>query len=70
MLMLARARSQTALAVSGALAGGATIGAFSPSSPARPTAQRAFEGLEARLAAYDQPEPDLAGYDQLIGGTR
>ena len=29
-----------------------------------------LEGLEARLAAHDRPEPDLSGYDQLIGGER
>jgi transposase len=29
-----------------------------------------LEGLEARLTAHDRPEPDLAGYDQLIGGAR
>ena len=28
-----------------------------------------LDGLEARLAAHDRPEPNLAGYDQLIGGT-
>jgi transposase len=29
-----------------------------------------LDGLEARLTAHDRPEPDLAGYDQLIGGGR
>ena len=29
-----------------------------------------LDGLEARLAAHDRPAPDLAGYDQLIGGAR
>jgi hypothetical protein len=29
-----------------------------------------LDGLEARLQAHDRPEPDLAGYDQLIGGGR
>lgn len=29
-----------------------------------------LDGLDARLQAHDRPEPDLSGYDQLIGGGR
>ena len=43
-------------------------GARPPHQPGRAGAR--LDGLEARLAAHDRPEPDLAGYDQLIGGAR
>jgi transposase len=35
-----------------------------------PTLTPRLDGLDARLTAHDRPEPDLAGYDQLIGGAR
>lgn len=36
-------------------------------SPTAPTPR--LDGLEAHLQAHDRPEPDLTGYDQLIGGV-
>jgi transposase len=59
------------LAVRGVLAAGAIDGRAvgvlvrrtTPVSPPR------LDGLDARLAAHDRPEPDLTGYDQLIGGV-
>jgi hypothetical protein len=74
VLMLCREHGPATveLAVRGVLAAGAIDGRAvgllarrtSPTPPPR------LEGLEARLAAHDRPEPDLAGYDQLIGGDR
>jgi hypothetical protein len=61
------------LAVRGVLAGGAidgrAVGMLARrTSPATRAAR--LDGLEPRLAAHNRPEPDLAGYDQLIGGAR
>ncbi len=74
VLMLCREHGPATveLAVRGVLAAGAIDGRAvavlarrtSPTAPAT-----RLEGLEARLAAHDRPEPDLAGYDQLIGGA-
>lgn len=74
VLMLCREHGPATveLAVRGVLAAGAIDGRAvgvlarrtSPAVPER------LEGLEARLVAHDRPEPDLAGYDQLIGGAR
>ncbi len=74
VLMLAREHgpATVALAVRGALTAGAIDGravavlARRAATPAR--AARPLDGLSARLAAHDRPEPDLAGYDALIGG--
>jgi transposase len=75
VLMLCREHGPATveLAVRGALAAGAIDGrAVSVlarrTSPVAPTPR--LDGLEARLAAHDRPEPDLGGYDQLIGGAR
>ncbi len=61
------------LGVRGALAAGAIDGRAVAvlarrTSPTGPVAR--LDALEARLQAHDRPEPDLAGYDQLIGGVR
>jgi transposase len=61
------------LAVRGVLAAGAidgrAVGVLARRTSASAPVPR-LDGLEARLAAHDRPEPDLAGYDQLIGGIR
>jgi hypothetical protein len=78
VLILAREHgpARVELAVRGALAAGAIDGravavlARQTTSPA--PAQR-IEGLDARLAQHDRPEPNLTDYDRLInavGGTR
>lgn len=62
------------LAVRGTLAAGAVDGravavlARRASTPATPPTR--LTGLDARLEACDRPQPDLSGYDELIGGTR
>lgn len=76
VLMLVREHgpARVELAVRGTLAAGAIDGRAvavlarrtdAPAGRAQPLA-----GLDARLAAHDRPQPDLAGYDALIGGTR
>jgi transposase len=74
VLMLAREHGPAGLqlAVRGALGAGSIDGA-AVAVLARQTAApvRATEplgGLQERLAAHDRPEPDLAGYEVLIGG--
>ena len=74
VLMLCRepGPARVELAVRGALAAGAIDGRAVAvlarrTSPAGPAARL---DLDARLQAHDRPEPDLAGYDQLIGGAR
>jgi transposase len=76
VLLLAREHgpARVELAVRGTLAAGAVDGravailarrtARSP-GPAPPLA-----ALDVRLTRHDRPEPDLADYDELIGGTR
>ena len=61
------------LAVRGVLAAGAIDGRavgvlVRRTGPTAPAPRLA--GLDARLAAHDRPQPDLAGYDQLIDGAR
>jgi transposase len=62
------------LAVRGTLAAGAVDGravailARRTPGPASPPPR--LTDLAARLVAHDRPEPDLAGYDALIGGAR
>ena len=75
VLMLCREHgpARVELAVRGALAAGAIDGRAVAvlarrTAPVMPV-QR-LDGLEARLQAHDRPEPDLAGYDRLIGGAR
>ena len=60
------------LAVRGVLAAGAIDGRAVGVLARRtsPLATPRLDGLDARLAAHDRPEPDLMGYDQLIGGGR
>jgi transposase len=60
------------LAVRGVLAAGAIDGRAVGVLARRtvPVAPQRLDGLDARLAAHDRPEPDLTGYDQLIGGAR
>jgi hypothetical protein len=75
VLMLCREHGPATveLAVRGVLAAGAIDGRAVQVLARRtsPTvATPRLEGLEARLQAHDRPEPDLAGYDQLIGGAR
>jgi transposase len=73
VLMLCREHGPAVveLAVRGALAAGAIDGRAVAvlarrTSPTAPVAR--LDGLDARLAAHDRPEPGLAGYDCLIGG--
>lgn len=74
VLMLCREHgpARVELAVRGALAAGAIDGgavavlARRSAAPSGPPAR--LEQLNARLTAHDRPEPDLAGYDALIGG--
>jgi hypothetical protein len=65
--------AQTELAVRGALAAGAHDGR-AVAVLARRTADgpppALLTDLDRRLAAYERPAPDLADYDQLLGGTR
>lgn len=76
VLLLAREHgpARVELAVRGTLTAGAIDGravavlARRTSAPNRTPAP--LTDLEARLAAHDRPEPELAGYDALIGGTR
>jgi transposase len=76
VLMLVREHgpARVELAVRGTLAAGAIDGR-AVAVLARRTEQIApapapLAGLDARLVAHDRPEPELAGYDQLIGGGR
>lgn len=76
VLLLAREHgpARVELAVRGTLAAGAVDGravavlARRSSAPVLPPPR--LIDLGARLAAHDRPEPDLAGYDALIGGAR
>jgi transposase len=60
------------LAIRGVLAAGAidgrAVGVLARRTSPVTTAR--LDGLDARLTAHDRPEPDLTGYDQLIGGAR
>jgi hypothetical protein len=75
VLMLCREHGPATieLAARGVLAAGAidgrAVGVLARrTSPA--AAPQPLDGLQARLAAHDRPEPNLTGYDQLIGGGR
>lgn len=78
VLMLAREHgpARVELAVRGALAAGAIDGravAVLARQTTSPAPVQRIEGLDARLAQHDRPEPDLTDYDRLInavGGTR
>jgi transposase len=72
VLMLCREQSpqRVELAVRGALTAGSYDGravAVLARRCERPPAA-ALDGLDERLAQAERPEPDLAGYDQLLGG--
>jgi hypothetical protein len=75
VLMLCREHgpARVELAVRGVLAAGAidgrAVGVLARRTSSSTPAAR-LDGLEARLQAHDRPEPDLAGYDELIGGAR
>jgi hypothetical protein len=75
VLMLAREHgpAQTELAVRGALTAGAHDGRAVAVLARRTTGgppPAPLTDLEPRLAAHARPAPDLADYDQLLGGTR
>jgi transposase len=73
VLMLCREHEpgHVALAVRGALAAGAIDGrAVQVLAESTQTAPAPLSGLEPRLAAHARPAPDLADYDQLLGGPR
>ncbi len=63
-----------ALAVRGALTAGAIDGravqVLAHRAEARPLLPAPLTDLEPRLAAHERPAPDLADYDQLLGGAR
>jgi transposase len=75
VLMLCREHgpARVELAVRGVLAAGAidgrAVGVLARRTSSVVSTPR-LDGLEARLEAHDRPDPDLAGYDQLIGGAR
>ena len=78
VLMLCREHGPATveLAVRGALAAGAIDGRAVGVLARRTAADRGGDRRSARRRskpgsqAHDRPEPDLAGYDQLIGGAR
>jgi len=75
VLMLAReyGPARVELAVRGALAAGAIDGravAVLARQRTGPAPIGRIEGLDARLAEHDRPEPDLAVYDLLIHNAR
>jgi transposase len=66
---------ELALAVRGALTAGAIDGRAVAvlarrADSARPDTPAPLTDLEPRLAAHERPAPDLADYDQLLGGAR
>ncbi|MCP9492039.1 MAG: IS21 family transposase [Solirubrobacteraceae bacterium MAG38_C4-C5] len=74
VLLLAREHgpARLELAVRGALASGAidggAVAVLARQARAQTRPPSPVGDLDARLAAHDRPEPDLAGYDALIGG--
>jgi len=65
---------RVALAVRGALTAGAIDGravqVLARRADTAPAAIGALRDLPPRLAAHERPAPDLADYDQLLGGAR
>lgn len=65
---------QVALAVRGVLAAGAidgrAVAVLARRAETTHALPVALTDLEPRLAAHERPTPDLADYDQLLGGTR
>jgi hypothetical protein len=75
VLMLCREHgpARVQLAVRGTLAAGAIDGravAVLARRAEHTMAPPRLDGLDARLQVHDRPDPDLAGYDRLIGGAR
>jgi len=76
VLMLVREHgpARVELAVRGTLAAGAidgrAVAVLARRTEAPERRLQPLRDLDARLAAHDRPQPDLAGYDALIGGTR
>jgi transposase len=76
VLMLAREHgpARAELAVRGALAAGAidgrAVAILARRVQTTQPAPAALSDLEPRLAAHARPAPDLADYDQLLGGSR
>jgi len=75
VLMLAREHgpARVELAVRGALAAGAIDGravAVLARQSTSPTPPGRLEGLDARLAEHDRPEPNLSDYDRLLDTAR
>jgi transposase len=76
VLMLCREHGpgRAELAVRGALAAGAhdgrAVAVLARRAQTTPTAPPALTGLEPRLAVHARPAPELADYDQLLGGSR
>jgi hypothetical protein len=76
VLMLCREHEpkHVALAVRGALAAGAidgrAVAVLARRAATTQSAAAPLSGLEPRLAAHQRPAPDLADYDQLLGGPR
>jgi len=62
------------LAVRGTLTAGAidgrAVAVLARRAQTVPAAPAVLLDLEPRLAAHERPAPDLADYDQLLGGTR
>jgi hypothetical protein len=62
------------LAVRGALATGAhdgrAVAVLARRADSTQTPPAPLTGLEPRLAAHARPAPELADYDQLLGGSR
>ncbi|HEX5618568.1 MAG TPA: IS21 family transposase [Solirubrobacteraceae bacterium] len=65
---------EVALAVRGALTAGAidgrAVAVLARRAETRPVVPAPLTGLQPRLAAHERPAPDLADYDQLLGGSR
>jgi transposase len=65
---------RVALAVRGALTAGAidgrAVAVLARRAQSRPAAPAPLSDLEPRLAAHERPAPNLADYDQLLGGAR
>jgi len=65
---------EVALAVRGALAAGAidgrAVAVLARRAETRPAVPAPLTGLQPRLVAHERPAPDLADYDQLLGGSR
>jgi hypothetical protein len=74
MLCREHGPDRVALAVRGALAAGAhdgrAVAVLARRAETAQTAPGPLSDLEPRLAAHARPAPDLADYDQLLGGTR